>query len=293
LGIYISRELTIIRRTIMDLYNKVIRDIKDLIEAVKDANDQFQGQVWWRGQGDFEWYLLPKVYRPPPKGYNYEQNIILRFQQRAPSRYHNCPPLDKRYSWLFLMQHYGLPTRLLDWTESPLTAGFFAVCEQKHWKKDGALYALNPYLLNDLQIRKNELLMPENEKARSLARKAFDKNAEDLKSIIAILPSEVDIRLMVQLSVFTVHGSSLSLDDVQGNVSFLKKYKIQAEAKRLLKNQFKYLGIRESSLYPDIDHLAKDTAALRFKKPTTRMRDNDEDRRMDPGYIVRDTSSST
>jgi len=277
----------------MDQYNKVISDIKDLIEAVKDANDQFQGQVWWRGQGGIEWYLLPKVYRPPSKGYNYEQNIILRFQQRATSRYHNCPPLDNWYSWLFLMQHYGLPTRLLDWTESPLTAGFFAVCEQKHWKKDGALYAMNPYLLNDVQIRKNELLMPENEKARSLARKAFDKNAEDPKLIIAILPSEVDIRLMVQLSVFTVHGSSLSLDDVQGNVSFLIKYKIQSEAKRLLKDQFKYLGIRESSLYPDLEHLAKDTAALRFKEPTTRTREIDEDRSMDPGYINRDTNSST
>ena len=152
---------------------------------------------------------------------------------------------------------------------------------------------MNPYLLNDVQIRKNELLMPENEKARSLARKAFDKNAEDPKLIIAILPSEVDIRLMVQLSVFTVHGSSLSLDDVQGNVSFLIKYKIQSEAKRLLKDQFKYLGIRESSLYPDLEHLAKDTAALRFKEPTTRTREIDEDRSMDPGYINRDTNSST
>ena len=84
---------------------------------------------------------------------------------------------------------------------------------------------MNPYLLNDFQIRKKGILVPENEKARYLARKAFDNNAEDPKSIIAILPSEVGIRLIVQLSVFTVHGSSLSLDDVQGNVNFLIKYK--------------------------------------------------------------------
>ena len=45
---------------------------------------------------------------------------------------------------------------------------------QEQCKKDGALYTLNPYLLNDFQIRKKGILVPENEKARYLARKAFD-----------------------------------------------------------------------------------------------------------------------
>lgn len=47
-------------------------------------------------------------------------------------------------AWLFLMQHYGLPTRLLDWSESLLTASFFAVFNHREHEHSGCVWVLNP-----------------------------------------------------------------------------------------------------------------------------------------------------
>src|SRR5437773_608578 len=68
--------------------------------------------------------LVPRVLRSDR--FN-ERFLAHTFRLRAGSRYSSCPPLDEYPRWLFLMQHYGLPTRLLDWTASPLVALFFAV----------------------------------------------------------------------------------------------------------------------------------------------------------------------
>ena len=51
-------------------------------------------------------------------------------------------------SWLTLMQHYGLPTRLLDWSESPLVALYFALSSDEDAKADAAVWVLNPMKLN-------------------------------------------------------------------------------------------------------------------------------------------------
>lgn len=264
-------------------YKSQIIDIPSLFEGIQFAYDQFNNsQVWWRGQRDFTWKLIPSVLRSQPD-FN-ERAAIVRFQQRATSRHPYVPSIDDRPSWLFLMQHYRLPTRLLDWTESPLIAAFFASevyeCHQFHplqiEDSDGALYGLSPYILNSYQVDRDklrkpkdtdELLMPEDEEVEKVIAPAFDRDAQETNHIVAVRPNEVDIRLMVQQSVFTINGYNCPLDDLDNSDEFLIKYCIPKSCKLSVRKELKRLGIRLSSIFPDLEHLAEESRQVKFKKP--------------------------
>lgn len=59
---------------------------------------------------------------------------------------------SEELEWTQIAQHHGLPTRLLDWTESATTALYFA-CE-KNLQKDGIVFLLNPVALNRWSLRR-------------------------------------------------------------------------------------------------------------------------------------------
>ncbi|MDY6911081.1 MAG: FRG domain-containing protein, partial [Chloroflexota bacterium] len=73
--------------------------------------------LWWRGQSVSEWDLIPSLYRGSQ--YEYEQTLVNTFMNKGKCRHPSTPTHDDYVGWLFLMQHYRLPTRLLDWTLSP------------------------------------------------------------------------------------------------------------------------------------------------------------------------------
>lgn len=111
----------------------------------------------WRGQRSFSWHLetrlgrdfadLPPVSDDPAVSYDYvglENRVIGFFKERA-RRSLRPPPDDlDLLSWLAVMQHYGAPTRLLDWTTSPFVALWFAYASTED--EPAALWGLNAYL---------------------------------------------------------------------------------------------------------------------------------------------------
>ncbi|MBE3071259.1 MAG: FRG domain-containing protein, partial [Planctomycetes bacterium] len=112
--------------------------------------------TWFRGEPDRDpsWLLQPEVFRPDlyPKDsqaeHTPEKFMLLDFRAQAGMRHHNCPGLDALPLWMAFARHWGLPTRLLDWSTSIMVAAWFATNQENELRGE------NDQLLRDIvQLR--------------------------------------------------------------------------------------------------------------------------------------------
>lgn len=250
-----------------------ITKVSDLLEFALDISAAHNvSHLWWRGQPRVEdangvCKLMSSVHRrkqPRP----YEITITSRFMAMARSRHKDCPRDDAIDEWIFLMQHYGLPTRLLDWTESPLVAAFFAVNRGSEgpdqMETEGSIWALNPYSLNECQMKSPRVVSATSREALPLLRPAFEIDVAEPPEVLAVTAVQIDPRMLAQSAAFTLHGSSISLEEVQdaGSFQFLHRATIPASAKKRLRRELDALGVRRANLFPDLQNLAKELSDL-------------------------------
>jgi hypothetical protein len=239
-----------------------IRSLNDLIDAadvarqalVRDTRDS----LWWRGHACSSWQLVPRAYRPEFLGH---ENCLLRdFLRQAKVRYPDCPSENSWPDWLVLMQHYGLPTRLLDWSESLLVAAYF--CSSEGPSQDGTIWALNPYELNASIQLGHRILDAYDDQVLGILEEAFepDRGYTCGHTVAAQMPQN-HLRQLVQQAAFTVHGPQAPIEDSQLGASVIR-IEIPSSAKPTLRQSLADLGFTQSILYPDLDHLASE---LRFR----------------------------
>ncbi|MBL1265849.1 FRG domain-containing protein [Candidatus Methylomicrobium oryzae] len=130
-------------------------NISSFIQALKEntIHIDINQETWFRGQPDYTHKLFPSIFRnninnspqfDQVEMYE-EADMYAEFIRRYPEHSNNHKNV---FEWLTLMQHYRLPTRLLDWTTNLLVALFFCCNEEKD--KDGAIFVFNP--VSDLSL---------------------------------------------------------------------------------------------------------------------------------------------
>jgi hypothetical protein len=171
--------------------------------------------------------------------------------------------------WLFLAQHVGLPTRLLDWSESALVGLHFALLVPAP-----VVWMLNPVELNRLSISHghessgSEFPLtwhspqdgPINIGSINI-RGAWENDGPGVNLPVAVQPTNIHPRMSVQRSCFTVQGkdkSSLAHRVPQ----HLKRYEIDAAYRVQMRNDLQMLGISHSTVFPDLDGLTRELAEL-------------------------------
>lgn len=225
--------------------------------------------LWYRGVKNASFDLLPSAYFRSNVD---EESLVLNFRSLVPSLLPR-EPLDD-WEWYYLMQHYGIPTRLLDWSESPLAALYFAL-EEDAARRSPCVWVIDPHSLNRLSGEEAILFpYPETDLKYWLpdhcgnhanvytfaAKSRFTDNTKPL----AIYPKRYNPRIVAQRGVFTVHGMDnipinyLDLTDAAGKETRLAKILFKPGLRKRLRNELWTLGFSKASIYPEPQSLAED-----------------------------------
>jgi hypothetical protein len=252
---------------------RTVKSLAEFIESVTKLEKQWSADddstgLWYRGHRKSHWPLIPKLYRDlddsdTPHGSDDE--IREDFIKRAPSLTDRKP--ENPWEWYFLMQHYGVPTRLLDWSGSALVGLYFAVRENYGYHH-AAVWVLDPWRLNKRAIGRDEVLPPGSPglSAADVRRYSrwlpdrFKSHARWPLSPVAVYPNYVDRRIVAQQSCFTIHGRRQTrLEEMLvGKNDRLAKLTIPSYRVEDIKTQLGIAGLNESTVFPDLGGLGRD-----------------------------------
>ncbi|MFN7169074.1 MAG: FRG domain-containing protein [Pannonibacter sp.] len=233
---------------------KAINNISEFLDSWREHRSKDDSLTWFRGQSDASWQLLPGFLRNETQVS--ETTLLNRFKQSAAMLAESRP--QSSFDWTFLMQHYGVPTRLLDWSESPLVALYFAVDDYvKYPDKDAALWCLQPTALNKNAhiIDKSEGRYIPSFDDEELAK--YSTDSIRMHSRVALLPvatiaTRNNTRIQAQLGTFTIHHiERIAIEDV-GDKSHIMKYIIPKDSKEAVYSDLKLLGFNRFSLFPEL-----------------------------------------
>jgi hypothetical protein len=233
-----KRRQPVPRRTseITNMQNVVIKSWQDLSHLI----EMHSGQGWiYRGEDQLNDKLLPKAGRVGSnKGaarklkfdHSDEEAALKMFKRQARPYVSHEPKSD--LEWLAIAQHHGMSTRLLDWSESPLAACFFAVINAGV-RGDGRIFGIRDV---------SEVSEPQ------------EHQPFELGTVYAYRPPHITPRIPAQRSVLTIHPDPTEdFATHEGMIRWVIQDKVCGKIKRILDN----LGINESSLFPDLDGLAR------------------------------------
>lgn len=251
----------------MTLETASLSELFGLIEKVPGAHSHL-----FRGQSDSSWGLSPSLYRLTPnivtgsikRNYDALENTLIErfFQEGLPY----LPPISRSYANnRALAQHFGVPTRLLDWSEDPLVATFFAV-DRWEAETDSAIFVLVPEIRWSAEDIDNARLAD-----------AFELSPYSEYQTSAFRPPAIDRRIPAQRSVFTLHPHEPSdepfvpldrrseiggrISNPNGTVRGFAKITIPKAIKRQLLHRLMQIGVDRRNLFPGLDGVGADVAA--------------------------------
>lgn len=248
-----------------------MKEVYSIIQQVQEIQVKCENRrLWFRGHNDSAYKLNSGLRRITNK-----KEELMIWENQLYNAFINygdfyCKEFLEYKAWntLFLMQHYGLYTRLLDWTDSLMTALYFATYEKKD--KDACVWILDPIAMNrkcvglyaeeNIQNMNINILTLDTLPKNILDPTAFYNNERLEIGSFALIPRRNNDRLVSQNGSFIVQGTrECELEEeYKGYVNeILFKIDIPKEVVEKVRRYTLLNGINYYALYGGIDGLCK------------------------------------
>jgi len=252
----------------MDIVIHSAPSLKNFVEIIDELHFDQRVPMWFRGVGKSTYTLVPSLYRYPTSKatselLDIEVKMMTRFKERAVP-YLNSSNLSD-WEYLFLMQHHGVPTRLLDWTENPFIALYFSLVSaisSNSVDGNAAVWILSPTIWNEKVFEhtsyKGGPLSVTDKRITRYDPSEMDNIPEMPAAIFGIHNNP---RIIAQRGVFTIFGSSIEpMENLFVKKDFpangLIKIEIPSDKIHQLLERLFSTGYTESMIYPGLDGLA-------------------------------------
>lgn len=251
-----------------------LKSLTDYVTLIQKLQSKVKHPLWFRGITNSAHQLIPSLYRHPKiteagEFNKLEHELLTRFRQRS-IPYRNRDLTDD-WEALFFMQHYGVPTRLLDWTENPLTALHFALMHVSARNlgnvaslTESVIWVLDPIAWNQVALKDVSYsggpLSTTDEDIKSYASHVTTKKLHP----VALYGAHNSPRIVAQQGVFTIFGTGkTAMEDLIRKGIFpnsaLTKITVTPPRVRPIRKSLLNQGITEAVVFPDLEGLALET----------------------------------
>ena len=246
------------------LKDLIIYRVGDYLNEINSFEEQHISNWIFRGHSNIDFKLIPSLFRIDIsdcyQSWEVVEEYMLESFRREAQPHLKIIPQDE-IEWLTLAQHHGLPTRLLDWTSSPLIALYIAVADFQN-NKDAIVWSYGSSSVNNCHPESTPI-------ARNIGC-----TTQGL-----LLPNHISPRVTNQLGCFTLHEAPkgkenfIPLNEQDLGFAIFQRFIIKAETKKDVYNQLYKLGISEALIYPGLEGVAK---KIKFELLNTVKRNSNE-----------------
>jgi hypothetical protein len=233
-------------------------------ESWNEKLGRFRSRYAFRGLSDSNYKLESRLARHGGDFRKLEKHLLRNFKKYA---HRSVVEKDSIWNWLSVAQHYGLPTRLLDWTYSPFVAMHFATADIDAFNVDGVIWAVNYVKTHNILPEKLSRKLEEEGANVFTVEMLFESiksltELEDLSSdpfILFFEPPSIDDRIVNQFAFFSMSSDSRVVLNswLEDKMDFWRKIVIPAELKWEIRDKLDQANITERVLFPGLDGLTK------------------------------------